>query len=70
MKSEKKTRTLEEIRKQNKRPNMFFDGMEEKTVELSEKAFQAGRDFFENCVQLTSRHLIKKLQEEMMIKFR
>lgn len=53
-------RTLEEIRKQNKRPNMFFDGMEEKPVELPPETIRAGREFFENVVKPTVRRTLNK----------
>lgn len=55
--------TLEEIRKKNKRKNMFFEGMEQKPVQLSPEAVKAGRDFFENCVKPTTQRTLEKLRK-------
>lgn len=63
MNSEVKTmRTLEEIREQNRRKdNMFFEGMEEKPVDLDPETIKEGRGFFEKCVKPTAQRAINKL---------
>lgn len=53
-------RTLEEIRQRNKRKNMFFDGMEEKPIQLSQETIEAGREFYKNCVKPTVRRVLNK----------
>lgn len=53
-------RTLEEIRKQNGRKNMFFEGMEEKPAELTHEEYKEGREFFENFIQPTSKRVWKR----------
>ena len=39
---------------------MFFDGMEEKPVQLPPEAIKAGREFFENCVKPTVRRILDR----------
>lgn len=56
----KNMKTLEQIRQQNKRNNMFFDGMEEKSVQLSPEAIEAGREFFEDCIKPTVRRVLNR----------
>ena len=53
-------RTLEEIRKQNKRKDMLLTGMEEKAVELAPEAVREGREFFENFIKPTVRRVWKR----------
>lgn len=52
--------TLEEIRQRNKRKNIFFDGMEEKPIQLCPEAIKAGREFYENCVKPTVRRVVDR----------
>lgn len=58
-------RTLEEIRKENKRKNirkdMLLTGMEEKPFPISREAYSEGRELFENYIRPTAIRVWKRL---------